>query len=427
VNYFPLIASASILAIAYVTLGLEKLPKAVIALLAATAVLLLKLLSQDEAFAAIDFNVVFLLTGMMIIVDITSHTGVFQWIAIKVAKMVRGQPLALLIVFSLVTAVLSALLDNVTTVLLVGPVSLLITRELRLDPVPFMISEALASNIGGTATLVGDPPNIMIGSAAHLNFMDFITNLAPGVIVILIAFVVTLWFVFRKRISAAPELRARIMSMDEKKAIKDKPLLYKSLVVVGLVITAFLLHGSLGYEAGEIALAGAAVLLLLKGGSPEETLKEVDWTTILFFIGLFIVVGATVKAGLINILAKGLLDLTKGNPVVTGLVILWASAFLSAFIDNIPYVATMIPLILALKGSMDVTPLWWALSLGACLGGNGTLVGASANVVISGIAGKSGYPIHFLRFTKYGMPIMIQTLIISSIYLLLRYYMPLLR
>ncbi len=424
---FPIIASAVILIGAYVAISTEKVHKAIIALIGAALVMLLKLMSASEAFSAIDFNVIFLLMGMMIIVNITSHTGVFQWLAIKAAKIARGKPIALLIIFSVLTAVISAFLDNVTTVLLVGPVTLLIARELKVDPVPFMISEALASNIGGTATLIGDPPNIMIGSTANLSFIDFGANLTPGVLVILLFFCLTLWVVFRKRLQTTPELMARIQTLDEKKAITDKSMLIKSLVVIGAVIAAFLVHSELGYEPGEIALAGAAILLLLKGGSPEETLKEVDWTTILFFIGLFIVVGATVKAGLINLLAKWLLELTRGNPIVTGLVVLWASAFLSAFIDNIPYVATMIPLILALKGSMDVTPLWWALSLGACLGGNGTLVGASANVVISGIAGKSGYPIHFLRFTKYGMPIMILTLIISSIYLLLRYYMPLLR
>lgn len=424
---FPIIASAVILIGAYVAISTEKVHKAIIALIGAALVMLLKLMSASEAFSAIDFNVIFLLMGMMIVVNITSHTGIFQWLAIKAAKMVNGKPIALLIVFSVLTAVVSALLDNVTTVLLVGPVTLLIARELKVDPVPFMISEALASNIGGTATLIGDPPNIMIGSAANFSFVDFGANLSPAVLIILFFFCLTLWFVFRNRLKTTPELMAHIQTLDEKKAITNKPLLIKCLLVIGTVILAFILHGWLGYEPGEIALAGAAVLLLLKGGSPEETLREVDWTTILFFIGLFIVVGATVKSGLINLLAKGLLDLTKGDPVVTGLVILWASAFLSAFIDNIPYVATMIPLIIAMKGSMDITPLWWALSLGACLGGNGTLVGASANVVLSGISGKSGYPIHFLRFTKYGMPIMIQTLIISSIYLLLRYYMPLLR
>lgn len=422
---FPVIASAVILIGAYIAISTEKVHKAIIALIGASLVMLLKLMSASEAFSAIDFNVIFLLMGMMIIVNITSHTGVFQWLAIKAAKIARGKPIALLIIFSVLTAVVSAFLDNVTTVLLVGPVTLLIARELKVDPVPFMISEALASNIGGTATLIGDPPNIMIGSAANLSFLDFGANLAPGVLIILFFFCLVLWVVFRKRLQTTSELMAHIQTLDEKKAITDKSLLIKSLIVIGAVIAAFLVHSQLGYEPGEIALAGAAILLLLKGGSPEETLKEVDWTTLLFFIGLFIVVGATVKAGLINLLAKGLLDITKGNPIVTGLVILWASAFLSAFIDNIPYVATMIPLILALKGSMDVTPLWWALSLGACLGGNGTLVGASANVVISGIAGKSGYPVHFLRFTKYGLPIMILTLIISSAYLLLRYYMPL--
>lgn len=436
-NHYALIASALILILAYVAIGTEKIHKAVVALLAAALVMVLKLLSAKEVFAAIDFNVIFLLTGMMVIVGITKHTGLFQWIAIKAAKLVKGRPMALLIVFAAVTAVVSALLDNVTTVLLIGPVTLLIANELRLDPVPFVISEAMASNIGGTATLIGDPPNIMIGSGAKmasipalkdgLNFIDFLANLSPDILIVLIFFCVTLWVVFRKRLKTTPEMMARVLELDERKAISDKPLLYKSLAVTGLVVAAFVLHPVLGYEPGEVALAGAAVLLLLKGGSPEETLKEVDWTTILFFIGLFIVVGAAEKSGLISLMAKGVLSITGSNRMLTGLLILWASAFLSAFIDNIPYVATMIPLIHELArstqmGPDELKPLWWALALGACLGGNGTIIGASANVVLTGISGKSGHHISFWRFSKYGFPIMILTIFISSVYLMIRYY-----
>ena len=428
---YPLIASAAILLLAYIAIGLEKIPKAVVALLAAGAVFLLKLLSFDKVVSSIDFNVIFLLIGMMIIVHITSHTGLFQWIAIKSAKAVNGKPLALLIVFSLVSAILSALLDNVTTVLLLGPVTLLITQSLRLDPLPFMISEALASNIGGTATLIGDPPNIMIGSAAGLNFLDFIVNLSPVVLVIIVFFLITIGLIFRKQLRSTPELTARVMRLDESKAITNPKLLYKSLAVIVAVIIGFLLHGVFKYEPGEIAIAGAAVLLLLKGGSPEKTLSEVDWSTIIFFAGLFIVVGATEQAGLIDMLSNGLIHLTGGKLALTAIVLLWGSAFLSSFLDNIPYVATMIPLVTKLIHSMATTStvpntelefIWWALALGACLGGNGTLVGASANLVLTGISGKSGYPISFMRFTKYGFPIMIGTLIISSFYLLLRYY-----
>jgi len=421
-NPYLVITSALILVLAYVAIGSEKIHKAIVALLGVAVVFILKLETLEEAVEAIDFNVIFLLVGMMIIVHITSRTGLFQWIAIKAAKLVRGKPLALLVVFALVSAVLSALLDNVTTVLLLGPVTLLITQALRLDPIPFMISEALASNIGGTATLIGDPPNIMIGSSAGLSFLDFILNLSPVVLVITVVFLVTLGLVFHRRLKPSSELRARVMELDESRAITNPALLRKCLVVIGAVIAAFLFHGLLGYEPGEIALAGAAVLLLLKGGSPEEALREVDWSTIIFFAGLFVIVGAAVKAGLIGVLAHGLLELTKGNPVITVLMVLWASAFFSSFLDNIPYVATMIPLIQVLGGSVDVTPLWWALALGACLGGNGTLVGASANVVLAGLSGKSGYSISFMRFTRYGFPIMIESLVISSIYLLLRYY-----
>ncbi len=421
---FPLVVSTAILILTYVAIGTGKIPASVVALVSASSVLLLKLIPAHEAFAAIDLNVIFLLSGLMVMVNITKKTGVFQWIAIKAAKSVGGKPLPLLIVLSVVTAFTSAFINNVTTVLLIGPVTLLITRELRLNPTPFMISEALTANIGGAATLIGDPSNTMIGAAAHFTFADFITHQAPCILIILGVYCIMLWLFFGDSLKTSPELTARIMKMDEKKAITDKLLLYKCLFVITCVIIGFLLSGTTyDYVVGVIALAGTSLLLLLQGGSPEESIREIDWETIIFISGLFIVVKSSEKSGLISILANNLINLTQGKPAMTAVVIVWGSAFLSAFINNTPYVATMIPLIHALPASVNINgSLWWALSLGACLGGNGTLVGASANMIVAGFSGKSGYPISFMRFTKIGVPMMIGTVFVASVYIWLRYY-----
>ena len=423
----------------YALIVIEKWHKTAIALGGAALVLLLKLVTQEEAFHSmeygVDWNVIFLLIGMMILISIMRETGVFQWTAIKSAKLGKGEPFRIMVIFALVTAVMSALLDNVTTVLLIAPVTIAVANQLEVDPVPFLIVEALASNIGGTATLIGDPPNIMIGSRAELPFNAFLEHLAPVVIVILIAFVISIRFIWGKNLATRPELKARVLAMDERQAITDRPLLVKSLVVMGLVMLGFILHHQLGFQPATIALVGAALLLLLSNHEPHKVLHEVEWTSLFFFIGLFIVVGAVVKVGLIGILAKKALALTEGNLFGTSMLVLWFSAFASAIIDNIPYVATMNPLIidmakelwpgetgLALLHHKDLLPIWWSLALGACLGGNGTAIGASANVIICGLSEKSGYPITFRRFTLYGMPLMIESVIIAMIYIWLRYY-----
>jgi len=423
----------------YVLIVIEKWHKTAIALGGAAAVLLLKLVTQEEAFHSmeygVDWNVIFLLIGMMIIISIMRETGVFQWTAIKSAKWGKGEPFRIMAIFAVVTAVVSALLDNVTTVLLIAPVTIAVAKQLEVDPVPYLIVEALASNIGGTATLIGDPPNIMIGSRAELPFNAFLEHLTPVVIVILVAFVISIRFIWGKNLTTRPELKARVLAMDETQAITDRPLLVKCLAVTALVLVGFVLHHQLGFQPATIAVVGAAVLLLWSSHEPHKVLHEVEWTSLFFFIGLFIVVGAVVKVGLIGILAKKALALTEGNLFGTSMLVLWFSAFASAIIDNIPYVATMNPLIidmakelwpgetgLALLHHKDLLPIWWSLALGACLGGNGTAIGASANVIVCGLAEKSGYPITFRRFTLYGMPLMIESVIIAMIYIWLRYY-----
>jgi len=419
----------------------ERIHKTIIAIVGASAMLLFKIMEQREAFFSeefgIDYNVIFLLIGMMIIINIMKDTGVFEWIAIKSAKFAKGEPIRIMVTLSVVTAFLSAFLDNVTTVLLIAPVTLLICDALEIDPVPFLITEAIASNIGGTATLIGDPPNIMIASKAKLEFMDFIYNLAPVVIVIMVAYIFTVKWMFKKSLTVKPELQARIMEMKESEAITDPVLTRKSLFVLALTVLGFLFHSHLGFEPATIALSGAGLLLLVAGKEPHHILEKVEWTTLFFFMGLFIMVGGVVKVGLIKILAEQALNLTQGNMFATSMLVLWFSAFASAIIDNIPYVATMNPLIIdmakglwpnvtdpvALVHTPALMPVWWSLALGACLGGNGTLIGASANVVVAGMSEKAGKKITFMQFTKYGMPLMIESVVICTFYIWVRYYL----
>ncbi|MEK6813335.1 MAG: ArsB/NhaD family transporter [Nitrospirota bacterium] len=434
-----LYVGTAIFLISYAVIVTEKVHKTVVALVGASLMLLLKILTQDEAFHSetygIDYNVIFLLIGMMIIINVMKETGIFQWMAIKSAKVARGEPFRLMIILSVVTAVTSAFLDNVTTVLLVAPVTLLICEALEVDVIPFLITEAIASNIGGTATLIGDPPNIMIASKADLTFMDFIYHLTPVVIVILIAYLVTLKFIFGRSLRVSDSHKERVMAMDESTAITDRPLMVKSLCVMGFVVLGFVFHHQLHFQPATIALAGAALLLLLSRAEPHKILEAVEWPTLFFFIGLFIIIGGVVKVGLIKIMAEWVLSVTQGNLFATSMIILWFSAFASAIVDNIPYVATMNPLVIemakgiwpnlsgtALLHNPDLMPVWWSLALGACLGGNGSLIGASANVVVAGIAEKGGRKITFMRFTKYGMPLMIESVLISTVYIWLRYY-----
>ncbi|WP_251861321.1 ArsB/NhaD family transporter [Clostridium sp. Marseille-Q2269] len=416
-----MIIPAIIFIIVYALIISEKVNRVVASLSGAAIMLILKLITQEKAFLKIDFNTIGLLIGMMIIVNITKRTGVFEYIAIKAAKFSKGNPIKILILFSLITALLSGVLDNVTTVLLIVPVSLVITKTLEINPIPFLMCEIFASNIGGTATLIGDPPNLMIGSAAGLSFLDFVKNLAPVIAIILI---VTLFFVkqiYKNSMNTCEEDKEKIMALDESKAIRDKSLMKKCLIILFLTLVGFLTHSLLGFESATIAIAGSAILLAISKVEPDEILQETEWGTIFFFIGLFIMTGVLEDVGIMRVLAQKTLSITKGNLVMTGVFILWISAIASAFIDNIPFVATMIPLIKAMgtMGGMDIVPLWWALSLGACLGGNGTIIGASANLVVIGIAEKSGYKISFKDYFKLGFPLMLLSIIICTAYLLI--------
>jgi Na+/H+ antiporter NhaD/arsenite permease-like protein len=432
--------ATAIFIISYALIVSEKIHKTIIAVFGAALTIVLGIVTQDDAFHSlelgVDWNVIFLLAGMMIIVNIMKPTGVFEYIAIKSAKAAKGEPLRIMVIFSVVTAVLSALLDNVTTVLLITPVTFLICQALELDAVPFLITEVLASNIGGTATLIGDPPNIMIASKAQLDFMAFIYHLTPVIIITMIVYIITLKLIFRKSLTVQEELRKRIMAMDENEALRDPELLKKSLIVLAVTMIGFVLHGTLHLEPATIALFGAGLLLLLSGTKePHHILAEVEWTTLFFFIGLFIIIGGIIKVGLIKWMSLQVLDITRGNIFATSMVVMWFSAFISAIVDNIPYVATMNPLIIDMAKQLwpnrsgvellhhpELMPVWWSLALGACLGGNGTAIGASANVIVVCLAERSGNPISFKKFLLYGMPFMIQTVIISMIYVWLRYF-----
>ena len=400
----------------------EKLHRTVAAVAGALLLILTGVLSVESGFSYVDLIPLGVLIGMMLFVAVVKNSGIFEYIAIKAAKIAKGRPWPLMVLFALITAVLSAFLDNVTTVLLIGPMTLAITSMLRINPIPFFMTQIMASNIGGTATLIGDPPNIMIGSAAGLSFTDFITNTGVAVLFVLAATIVCFYFIYGRKLHVEPEAMDSILQLDENKAIKDRSLLIKSVVMILLVVFGFVFHSQLHLESCTIALTAAAVMLLIGRQDVEEIVAGVEWTTILFFTGLFIVVGGLQETGVIQILANGLMDLTEGHMTLTILLILWVSAIVSSFLDNIPFVATLIPLILTMQSSgVDVTPLWWAVSLGACLGGNGTLIGASANVVLSGISNRHGFPITFASYFKVGFPLMLVSVAISTVFLLLRF------
>lgn len=401
----------------------ERINRTAISLFGAIVMIVIGIINQEQAIEHIDFNTIGLLVGMMIIVNILKRTGVFEYLAIRAAKKAKGDPWKILVLFAIITALSSAFLDNVTTILLIVPVTLVITDTLDTNPIPFMFTEILIANIGGTATLIGDPPNIMIGSATGLGFVDFLVNLAPVVIVISFVVLFLLKLIYKDFLKAKDENKQKIMKMDETITIKDTLLLKKSLIVLFITILGFMVHAQFHLESATVALGGAALLLVISKIDPEEILFEVEWTTIFFFMGLFILVGSLVEVGVIDNLAKKMLELTKGNLFVTTLTILWVSAIASAFLDNIPFVATMIPLIKAMtaSGQLDANPLWWALALGACLGGNGTIIGASANVIVTGIMAREGRPVSFMSFMRIGFPMMIVSIIISTIYLILFY------
>ncbi len=437
--------AAGIFVAAYVLIASDKVNKTKVALAGGALMILLGVIDQHTAFRGthevegIDWNTIFLLMGMMIIVNITRRTGLFEWVAIKTAKIGRGRPIPILIGMTLSTAVLSAALDNVTTVLLIAPTVIVIYEALELDPVPFLIFVILASNIGGTATLVGDPPNIIIASQANITFLEFLQVNGPIIGIIFLLFVGFIWLFLGKRFSVDEEQRLRVMQFDESRALTDKSLLWRCLFVIALVLVGFGLHGVFHLEPASIALGGAALLLLLHPEGPRETLEEIEWPTIFFFIGLFIMVAGLVKVGVVNALGRGMIDVTNGDSFALTIIVLWFSAFASGIIDNIPFVATMAALLKAVAPELaqnpeaystaaelvrneTIMPVWWALSLGACLGGNITLIGASANVVVSGISSRSGHPIGFIRFLKWGLPMTLVALGLCTGYLWLVFF-----
>nr|WP_302650902.1 ArsB/NhaD family transporter [uncultured Agathobaculum sp.] len=401
----------------------EKIHRTVAAVAGGVLLVILRVLTVDQAVSYIDFSTIGVLIGMMLFVAVVRNSGLFEYVAIKAAKIAKGNPWRIMLLFTILTAALSAFLDNVTTVLLVGPMAIAITGILGIDPVPFLLAQILASNIGGTATLIGDPPNIMIGSQAGLSFMDFVANTGVAVVFIMAALCLCFYFMFGRKLLVAPEKMAAVMQLDENKSIKDHALLVKSVVMIVLVVIGFVFHSSIGLDSCVIALASATIMMLIGKQEIEEVILGVEWSTILFFTGLFVVVGGMQQTGIITLLGNALVNVTGGNAMLLMLLILWGSALFSSVLDNIPFVATMIPLILAMQADgMDVTALWWALSLGACLGGNGTLIGASANVVLSGISAKHGHPITFARYTKVGFPMMLMSVAISTVYLLIRFH-----
>lgn len=431
----PMLLSTLVLAVIYAVLIADKINRAIVALLGACLMILTGVLTQDEATRGIDANTIGLLTGMMILVSISRRSGLFQYLAVWSAKRAKASPWGILLVLQIATAVLSALLDNVTTVLLVVPVTLAITRDLKVPPYPFLFAEVMASNIGGTATLIGDPPNILIGSLAGLSFNQFLIHLTPICILVMVVQAVMIHQLWGRGLRATPEAQARVMALREADTILDAVLLRQSLVVISAVILGFIFSRAIRLEPGTIAITGAAVLMFLdnwrhhaekQSEKVTGTFNDVEWITIFFFIGLFIIVHGVEVGGLLQVLAEKLVAATGGNMAATGYAILWASAILSAIIDNIPFVATMIPLVKSLApsfgGADAIQPLWWCLSLGACLGGNGTLIGASANLTVAGLAEREGIPFSFWIYTKTAFPMMLVSVALSHVYVWWRYF-----
>lgn len=427
--------STILLVVTYVIIITERVNRAIVALLGAGLMIQFGVLDQAEAVKGIDFDTIALLTGMMILVSVSRKSGMFEFVAIWSAKKAKAEPWRVMLMLSVTTAVLSAFLDNVTTVLLIVPVTLVITKELDVPPFPFLFSEVLASNIGGTATLIGDPPNILIGTQANLSFNDFVVNLTPVIILVMAVQAVMTHLIWGHKLRATADAEARVMAMREREAIQDWRLLKQSLVVLGVVIAAFVLARPLRLEPGTIAMFGAAILMLLdthehhpavQSARVTQTFGDVEWVTIFFFVGLFVVVHGVEVGGLLQYLAEQLVKATGGNKAITAYAILWSSAILSAIVDNIPFVATMIPLIKSMApaygGMQHIEPLWWALSLGACLGGNGTLIGASANLTVAGLADRAGVPFRFWTYTYYAFPMMLVSVAVCQVYVWLRYF-----
>ncbi len=431
----PMWVSTCVLAITYAVIMSEKVNRAVVALAGAGVMIIVGVLGQEEAIKGVDWNTLGLLTGMMILVSVSRRSGMFEYVAIWSARAAKAHPGAILVLLQVATAVLSALLDNVTTVLLMVPVTIAITKTLKVPAYPYLFAEIMASNIGGTATLIGDPPNIIIGSQVGLTFNDFVYHLTPVILVVLAAQMLMIYLIWGKDLRATQEAEEAVMAMNPTEAIQDWTLLKQSLAVLAAVMAAFVLARQLHLEPATIALTGAAVLMLLDNWQHHSekaahnihsTFGDVEWITIFFFLGLFVVVHGVDVGGLLNLLAHRLVETTGGNLALTGYAVLWVSALLSAIVDNIPFVATMIPLIKnvapAFGGPEHIAPLWWCLSLGACLGGNGTLIGASANLTVAGISERNGVPFRFLTYTLYAAPLTVVSIAISNVYVWWRYF-----
>ncbi|HET9541138.1 MAG TPA: ArsB/NhaD family transporter [Candidatus Limnocylindria bacterium] len=417
------VLAIGIFVVTYALIATERVDKTLAALAGGLAMVLVGVLDQEGAFASIDLNVIFLLAGMMVLANIVRRTGVFGWVAVRAARVASADPYRVLVVMSLVTAVASAFLDNVTTVVLIGPVTLFLAVGLGMNPVPLIISEILASNIGGAATLIGDPPNILIGSAAGLDFNDFLLNMAPLMVLLLAMYLVAARWIFRSQLTVDPERSRSLLALDEREMIVDPGLLRRSGIVLIATLVGFVLHGPLGYEPATVAMTGAVTLMLVTRQDPREVLREVEWPTLFFFIGLFMLVGGIIEIGLIEAAADLVADLTGGALPPMTMLVLWFSGVASAVIDNIPYTASMTPLVgqLAAGHGEQGNVLWWALAIGADLGGNATIIGASANVVLAALADREGHRISFGAYLRYGLPVTFVCLVVSSIYLWIRY------
>lgn len=424
---FNMIVALLIFGLAYLLIMTEWVNKMTAALLGGFLVVVTRIITQERAFLAVDWNVIFLLIGMMLVMGVLKETGIFQYIAIKTAKLAQAKPLRIMLFMFFVTAFVSAFLDNVTTVMILVPIALLIATELKITPIPFIITMAIASNIGGTATMIGDPPNILIGSATDYTFMDFIYHLTPAIVIIIITSLGITYLMFRKGMKVTNENRARMMEYREDNLIANRKLLHKSLIVVFIMLACFMLQDKLGLEISTIAMTAGLILLLMSDRKHVEKalLHDIDWATIFFFIGLFMIVESLIETGFINLVSQKIVQLSGNNLKTTSMIILWFSGIFSAIIDNVPFVTTMIPLIKDIGANFTpdaMHPVWWALSLGACLGGNGTLIGASANIVSVGIAHRNGYQIKFWDFTKIGLIYTLNSLLISTLYIWIRYF-----
>lgn len=420
------LALASVIfGVTYAVIVSERIHKTAAALAGGVVMIAFGVINQQEAFDYIDFNVIFLLVGMMIIANTLGRTGALQWLAIRSAKLARGSPILIMITLAVITAVASAFLDNVTTVVLMAPLVLFVAGILRVSPVPLLLTQIVASNIGGAATIIGDPPNILIGSSAELSFMDFLIHLAPLILLVLVIFLAAVYFLWRRELKGGPELAQRILRLDESEVLTDRPLMWKSLVILLLVVIFFVLHSALDIELATVALGGAAALIIISGQHPHEVLREVEWTTIFFFVGLFMVVAGVEKAGLLEDMGQALSDASGGEESTATMLVLWPSAFLSGVVGNIPLTTAMIPVVEKVSAEQELAgssnPLWWALALGAGLGANLTVVAAAANVYVISVAERAGYKITFFQFLRYGVLVTTMSLVVATGYLWLRY------